>query len=724
MKLKGINPFEQHVEKIVLGGASAALLLVVAMQFTMQPNLVEPDSKAGKLPPARAFEPAKRQAETLLGQLESSNISSPEPVKLTLRDSFAAGSSGSLLPAPASVALGVPTRVGGGTVAPAADGRYAAVVVPKPTAPIAAVFEGAIDPATVAQYPELKQKELVPQAQPYDKASVSVEATFSGAALRAALEADPDGPTGELRPIPMGWWRDSVEVLGVQLERSDLKADGTWSSPAIVGVLPGRFDLVGDIEKAPRLSVLTVRGAVDTARSYASDVQRPPFLPYLVGEPWIPPSDALRRRELEEQQTKIDRLTEQVTELNDRIAQLTTEMNSAPERIERQVATPPGDGGGGGGGGKGTSGGGGRSPDPRPTGERPKPPQTKAQVKRQLDQATRERDLRQSELTALGGAAPTTPGTPIPAQPSRFAASQGTLDQPSVKVWGHDITAKRGETYRYRLRVVINNPFYGNALALPEDQRKMAETAIVASDWTDWTTPVSLDPERTFYITSAGTPDAIGGNRATASVFEFYYGYWRAGSASLTPGDPIEARLRLPAPELMPMFDETQIAAVPVQRPGFSAPTEDPGRGGGGGKGALGGDGQFSPEGQTQATAAPQKPELPPNAAPGPKDRSVSIDAVFLTSAELPVAAESGTLGAAAGERQQVFLRDQSGSVYARMPHADRTSESYRRMERSAKLGERQGVAEPKPEKPPERVRPPEERPGRQPSGGGGGGGG
>ena len=722
MKLKGINPFEQHVEKIVLGGASAALLLVVAMQFTMQPNLVEPDAKAGKLPPARAFEPAKRQADLLLGQLDSSSVQPPEPVKLALRQEFEAGSSGELIAGATAVALGVPTRVGGGTVVPASDGRYAAVTVPAPTSPIAAVFEGAIDPATVAQYPELKQQELVPAAQPYDKASVSVEATFSGTALRAALEADPDGPSGELRPIPMGWWRDSVEILGVQIEREDLTADGSWSEAQTVPALPGRFDLLGELAKAPRLSVLMVRGAVDTARSYASDVQRPPFLPYLVGEEWIPPSDALRRQELEERQTKIDRATEQVLELNDRIAQLTTEMNSAPERIEREVAPPPGDGGGGGGKGGG-GGGGGRSPDPRPTGEKPKPPQTKAQVKRQLDQVTRERDLRQAELIALGGTAPTATGAePTTSSSSRFATMQSTLELDSVKVWGHDITAKRGGTYRYRLRVVVNNPFYGNALALPEDQRAMAESPTVASAWTEWSAPVSLDPQKTFFITSAGTPDAIGGNRASASVYEFYYGYWRAGSASLTPGDPIEARLRLPAPELMPVFDETQIAAVPVQRPGFTSPVEqDTGRGGG--KGFLGGDGQFE-SGPSGATETPAKPELPPNAMPGPKERTVAIDTVYLTTAELPVAADGGLLGVPVGDRQQVFLRDASGEVIARLPHIDRTDESYRRMERSSKLGERQGVPEPKPEPVAPRVPPNRERPPRETGGGGGGGGG
>jgi hypothetical protein len=717
MKLKGINTFEQHVEKLVLAGASAALLVVVAMQFTTQPNLVEPDSKSGKLPPQRAFDPAKRQADLLLGQLDSGAVTLPESPTLTLREDFHAGSAKPLIESSAAVALGVPAKIVGGAATPTADGKYAAVEVPAPTAPIAAVFEGAIDPATVAQYPELKQNELVPQAQPYDKASVSVEATFSGTALKAALEADPDGPSGELGPIPMGWWRDSVEILGTQIERSELLPTGEWSESTTLSALPGRLDLVGELAEAKRLNVLLVRNAADTARMYASDVQRPPFLPYLVGEEWIAPSDAVRRQELEEQQVKIDRVTEQVVELNDRIAALTTEMNNAPERIERQPTTQDD----GGGGGKGIGGGGGRAPDPRTSGPKPKPPQTKAQVKRQLDAVTRERDLRQAELVALGGAAPTTGAASKPNTISTTGRNvptrNSTLDQESLKVWGHDITAARGATYRYRLRVVINNPFYGNALAIPEEQREMAANPTVASAWTEWTEPVTLDPQRSYFITSAGTPDAIGGNRASAAIYEFYYGYWRVGSTSLTPGDPLEARLRLPAPELMPIFDETQIAAVPVQRPGFTNPEERDDGGGGGGK-----RGGFVETEVVQAPSEAQKAELPPNSLPGPKERSVAIDAVYLTTADLPVAAEAGAFGTGGGDRQQVFLRDGSGAVVARLPHIDRTSDSYRRMERSAKLGERQGVPEPKAE--PVKPKPPPERQELDREGGGGGGGG
>ncbi len=717
MKLKGINPIEQHVEKIVLAGASAACLLVVAMQFTTQPNLVQPDAKGRKLPPAKAFEPAKNAADLLKNQL-TATPAPPESPKLTLLEDFKAGSERPLLESDVRVALGEPAKIGGGVIAPAADGRYAEVVVPTPAKPVAAVFEGALDPSTIVQYPELKANELVPAAQPYDKASVSVEATFSGTQLRAALELDPDGPSGELRPIPIQWWRDGVEVLGVQVERSQSKAGGEWSEPVAIGALPGRVDLLGEIAASKRVTVSLLRSAVEQARVSPDAVLRPDYFPYLVGEPWIPPSDAVRRQELDERRAKIDRINEQIAEIEVRLASLESELASAPTSLA--PSQPPPDGGGGGGGGKGgaaVGGGGGREPSRPSTGPDTKR-LTKAQVQRQIDSAKRDRDSKQSELVAMG----VEPTDPTGTQTTRGPQIAPTLlETPDLKVWGHDITVARGETYRYRVRVLINNPAFGNALSLPENQRAMAESPTLASGWTEWTPPVTLDPMRTYFVTSASVSDAIGGMRASASIFEFYYGYWRVGSASLTPGDPLEAKLRLPAPELMPIFDETQIALAPAQRPGFSESPQGEREGfGGSGKGGIS---ATRPSEVAQPSEQAQA-QLPPNSVPGPKDREAAIDAVYLSTASVPVTPEAGPMGLAAGDRQQVYLRSPSGLVIARMPEAERASETYRRMERSAKLGERQGVPVPKVEKPKPVPNPGGRNPSDRPDTGGGGGGG
>src|SRR4051812_31421349 len=53
MKLKGVNPIEQHVEKIVLVTVSGVFLLVVAAQFLYEPNKVKVGS-AAPVPPGKA----------------------------------------------------------------------------------------------------------------------------------------------------------------------------------------------------------------------------------------------------------------------------------------------------------------------------------------------------------------------------------------------------------------------------------------------------------------------------------------------------------------------------------------------------------------------------------------------------------------------------------------------------------------------------------------------
>ena len=76
MKLKGINPIEQHVEKVVVGLTGLVFLGVIAQQFLTQPNQV----KVGdvEVPPQNAFEPVKQAATTLRARIESATPTLPE----------------------------------------------------------------------------------------------------------------------------------------------------------------------------------------------------------------------------------------------------------------------------------------------------------------------------------------------------------------------------------------------------------------------------------------------------------------------------------------------------------------------------------------------------------------------------------------------------------------------------------------------------------------------
>ena len=54
-------------------------------------------------------------------------------------------------------------------------------------------------------------------------------------------------------------------------------------------------------------------------------------------------------------------------------------------------------------------------------------------------------------------------------------AAASLLDSTEVKLYAHDLTVEPGAQYRYRMRVVVNNPLYGRNLQ--ESQRTLAIAA-------------------------------------------------------------------------------------------------------------------------------------------------------------------------------------------------------------------------------------------------------
>src|SRR5207302_241201 len=131
----------------------------------------------------------------------------------------------------------------------------------------------------------------------------SVEAVFSGAALREALQKDPDG-NGPIQPMPRSWWVDSiggqdvnlVEIVAVDVERETLRLpDGsTPTSPVVAKVpaLPGRPSMRAEWEQSVH-SLGDTPGMVDTVRQSAEDVQRPKYYDTIAGPEWKEPAELL-----------------------------------------------------------------------------------------------------------------------------------------------------------------------------------------------------------------------------------------------------------------------------------------------------------------------------------------------------------------------------------------------------------------------------------------------
>ncbi len=700
MKIKGINPLERHVEKIVLGAFAMFVLTVLLLQTGLVGGGRLVRVGDSERPLDRAMEGVRDLAIQRQGRLKSDQVATAIPASLpdparVFDEAFVAatGAAASL------AALGPPSlRMGGGAGDPGAAGialqrggevRFAAIKVSKPSAPIAAVFEGTLDPIEVAEIgPSLAS--LLPPAQPFDARVPSIEATFDAEALRRSIEA-PDG--ADVSPLPDALWQGKVELVDVEWSRQELGSDGQWGNEAVISPPPGR-DTPRDLASKTPFQPADYRDLLERERVERLNIRRPMFYATISGRAWAWPS--LRQKEETVQGA------EDVGGLKRNLASVRAELEELKKRLERLIQGPrkPGDkpnnppappdgppkdpgGGGGGGGGSdrgpsadarrqsspvwhsgdagasgrwpvipnnwyaqsGGSGGGPGGPPPSDgssSEERRK--EREAQARKVLEEAIAKLTKRETELVeqlAKKGV-----GAEVAAPPSFLDEPLGSLasaEMKQVTLWTHDLTAKPGATYRYKSRVRVTNPFYGQTDKLLEDQKSLAAEPVVSGEASDWSEPVVIEPRVEFFITSAseaGGPLAASA-RAGAEVYEFFYGYWRRTTISMTPGDPVAGSLELP-----------ELVTYELERLGGSA-------------------GTFSIKGRPAVE----------------RHRAISTGAFLLDTASII----SGAAGAA-----QAYLRGTLGEVHVRRPASDAAEASRRaHFQSSASQAETAIVREP-----------------------------
>jgi len=717
MKLKGVNPVEQHIEKIVLVTVSGIFLLVVAAQFLYEPNKVKPSPTAQAVPPGKAFIAAEEKAKLLHGRMVSTDVRDlPEPTLVDLAAEFRKVRAGPVAPATPAVAFGPAVKVHGSDVVAAerGDAVIATLAVPAPVRVVAAAFRSTIDPTEPVNYPELKK--LLPAEQPMDKASVSVAAHFDGTALRDALAADPDGD-GAIRPIPATWVRDGVELVAVRLERQELRADGSWSAPVEVAPIPGRFDGV-DLSKSVQQTA-DMNMIVGEARILAEEVQRPPYYHTIAGPEWAAPDKASAAEE--NKNPEVERLLRQRRNEASRLATVQRQLD-----IEKaKTPAPPRGGGGGGGGGKS-----GAPPAPS-VNQGPRENVRLINLETQYSRIADAIIKIDDSLKALG-LDPS--GKPIPAnapagQPTQPPPAKPLLESTDVELWAHDLTVEPGKSYRYRVKVAVNNPAFARTASLVAEQQSLAKAPLVYSAPSEWSDPVQVLADQYYFVVTASEDSGFGPPRASVEVYQYFYGHFRRGAVTLEPGDMIFAgNFKLPDRNLLPIYDLNAAKAAGgapgITAPGIPAPVI-PGRGRdqeGGGKG--GGAIAEGPGAQPGAGAEQAKIALPENAKPWAGELKAMIEAYLLDVTRIPGAGEGG--GSA---KSQAILRDESGQIVIRVPEAEKAMEVYREVALSAKEGENQGqpaaLAEPTPIRPPVGPRPEGPRgPAVAPPPGGGGGGG
>lgn len=750
MKLKGISIFEQHIEKVFVGIIFLALLVILAWQFLAGQSTIKVGTRDG-VPLGEAWGAVAEEARRVQAKLESTQT--PQDVDATAAVEpivkFNETFRGPVSPARAlASAIGEAANVGNvGAGAPSSIAPLAELVIPGPSTPFGAAHLTLISPVE-AQNPDVAA--VLPPAMPFDKAGVTVEATISGAAILEALTADPDGQAGPIRAMPRHWWDGSIQILDVLMEREELTPTGEWTGLTTIAPLPGRFSMRSDLEQ-PFDGAAQLKERARLATEYAEYIRRPQYYASAMGEKWMTPTD---RRDADEKLAAQAGTADEATRIRRQIADL----QGRQRRVEQDLANlaaggqrppppspPPGGGGGGGGGGKGAGGGGGGGGG----GDRNQPRDTRdttdvrrKQLESRITELQREIARLVERLRGMGEDVsmngPQDAGTaPQPEPDSANRTEAPLLENPSIRLWAHDVFVERGKTYRYRLRVVLNNPMFGQGNVMIDEQKPWSLQPMVQSAPSEWSEPVRVDDESYFFITSANPVTPL--NRtagARAEMFIFKWGRWRKGDVQLEPGDRLRAEVKYPdlsgliaalpiepgaqpgqpaVPPPPPLAQPGPSGRLPGQPPAPSPPPNpnredrrDPG-------GRLPGPGGVPPRPDQPAPDQPKPAQLPM------LTERVAVDAIFLSvaSAQAVEAAGSTRSGMVA------YLRDQTGAVVPRYPDLEKASTILARLAHSVSQAGSDIQAE-QPDKPVDVPRPPgrDREPPPPPGGGGGGGGG
>lgn len=572
MKTKGINPFERHVEKAVLAIFAVFVLVVLLMQTGLLGGSRTVNVGGEARPLDRALEGVREQALRRQTRLQSDQVAAgipaslPDPVEVFDRAMSTSGGPVATLTTLGSQALRLGDEGQSAVVTglvQSGDSRFAPIRVPVPEKPISAIYEGAIDPIEVASI-GASLASLLPPEQPYDARVVSIESAFDAESLRRMIEAPTEAG---MLPIPAAMWQGKVELVEIEWIRQQVGPDGQWGGDVVLPALPGR----------PSLRTLLAKGdfqpgdfkeLLDRERVERPWIRRPAFYKTIAGRPWIWPSQAVKEGEshggddIASKRRELAAVRQTIEETRRRLERSTT----PPTRPPGNPPPPPPGGGGRGPNADATPGanrswsdewptipphwlaqtpGGGRGGRPPENPQNPQSEQIRKRLEEQLAKLTQREQELVAELAKLGvgeGAAP------LPATFDEPLGSLSSTEMKRITLWSHDLTAVPGVTYRYRAVVKVTNPLYNQSDSLHAEQRSLADAPVLISEPSQWSDPVTISPRVVYFITSATEAGGVLGAsaRAAAEVYEFFYGFWRKATVSMTPGDSLVGTYELP----------------------------------------------------------------------------------------------------------------------------------------------------------------------------------
>ena len=138
------------------------------------------------------------------------------------------------------------------------------------------------------------------------------------------------------------------------------------------------------------------------------------------------------------------------------------------------------------------------------------------------------------------GGQPPPQGQP-PLQGARGPAARGVFNavshQGAIRGWAWDVSARPGETYRYRVIYALRNPMFNSrgVAAANKPELQTLFSLFSAVEQTEWSPEITVEPLTYFYMTGAS------GSQARFTVFRWQNGGWQSRDFDVVAGDAIGA---------------------------------------------------------------------------------------------------------------------------------------------------------------------------------------
>lgn len=577
MKVKGINVFEQHLEKMVLGFAVLVALGLVGMELLLVPE-VKVGSKSAStreidgLLESKASQIASK-LEGVDGLVDKDGKPMPTEDQIELATAkFERRMSQDVVPVK-QLALTAPSFNG----MLVKSGLAAADVIYHVPSPPALAMVGVQETADA----------LTPEsAKDAAKASASLAARFGAdmsvpkdvvwttpvaridlKAIRADLAAAEPDANPPRAAIPSVWFQNTAYVLDVVFERREKQVDGGWGEPAVVPVF------------AARPAEITFRGRIDGSESAGAslrddvfqilgvdenqeEVLQPSFYDTVNGafvSPEVlaeaansaaaggaPDQAASQRRAMQLQTQLVDRRRRadalraelgKIGGLWDEEKERKAEEDRKREERERKKNEK---GGGGGPGGGGPGGGGGLGGGGAMSGRGGSQSDDKELKRQQAERRSKTAQLKriESEIARIEGEL----GAAVPKEGTPAAAAPTLASKDELLVWGHDLEVEPGKTYQYRCRVRVYNPFFSRKNMLVEEQQGLglADRVALDSPVSPWSNEIRVSQSLRYFLTRATVGDGTGNlGSARFEVYRLVDGKWRVSDVSVQPGERI-----------------------------------------------------------------------------------------------------------------------------------------------------------------------------------------